>query len=145
MTPEKALERLREGNQRFVEGTGNRFAAEEAERRRELVSGQRPPSIVLSCSDSRVAPAIVFDQGLGDLFVIRVAGNVVAPELLGSVEYAANVLGASLVVVMGHTGCGAVAATVDAIRAPSQNPSPNLRSLVDKIRPAVEAAMSEVG
>jgi carbonic anhydrase len=136
-----ALESLRRGNARFATGTGNRFATEEAERRRELVARQTPSTIVLACSDSRVAPAVVFDQGLGDLFVIRVAGNVVAPEMLGSIEFAADGLGARLVVVLGHTGCGAIAATLDEVQDPSPNPSPNLGAIIDRIRPSVESVL----
>lgn len=145
MTARETLERLREGNRRFASGRGNMFARKEANRREGLVAGQAPSAIVLACSDSRVAPAIVLDQGLGDLFVIRVAGNVVAPELLGSVEFGAASLGARLVVVMGHSGCGAVAATLDEIENPSPDPSPNLVAIISRVRPAVEAVMASGG
>jgi len=107
----------------------------------EVVDGQEPFAIVLGCSDSRVPAEIVFDQGIGDLFVIRVAGNIIAPSLVGSVEYAAALSGTCLVVVMGHSGCGAVTATVDELKRPMANRSPNLRSIVDRIRPSVDAVV----
>lgn len=107
-------------------------------RRRELAQGQKPFAIVFGCSDSRVPVEIVFDRGLGDLFVIRVAGNVVAPSLIGSVEFAAHTFGTPLVVVLGHSRCGAVTATLDELERPERNRSPNLRSIVDRIRPAIE-------
>ena len=134
---EEALERLQAGNQRFVSDR-NQEAVTDPTRRRELVAGQKPFAIVLGCSDSRVPAEIVFDQGLGDLFVIRVAGNVVAPSQLGSVEFAAEVLGSRLVVVLGHSSCGAVQATLTELDQPAESLSPSLRSIVDQIRPAVE-------
>lgn len=106
-------------------------------RRSELVAGQRPFAVILGCSDSRVPVEIVFDQGLGDLFVIRVAGNVVAPSQIGSVEFAAEQFGTPLVVVLGHTGCGAVDATLDALCRPQGSTSRHLSSIVERIRPAV--------
>lgn len=127
-----ALERLRLGNQRFVAGlrTGN-----------SLPTGadQKPFAIVLGCSDSRVPAEIVFDQGLGDLFVIRVAGNIVAPSQVGSVEFAAEWFGTQLVVVLGHSRCGAVLATLDQLTRNAPHSSRNLRSIVDRVRPAVES------
>lgn len=111
------------------------------QRRRELVAGQAPFAIILGCSDSRVPAEIVFDQGLGDLFVIRVAGNVVAPSQVGSVEFAAERFGTRLVVVLGHSMCGAVTATLEELERPRANRSPNLRSIVDRIRPAVETLL----
>ncbi|HEY0782187.1 MAG TPA: carbonic anhydrase, partial [Thermoanaerobaculia bacterium] len=111
-----ALERLREGNRRFAAGRNESSPAATPERRTELVSGQEPFAIVYGCSDSRVPAELVFDQGLGDLFVIRVAGNVVAPSLVGSVEFAAARFGTRLVVVLGHTQCGAVTATVEELQ-----------------------------
>jgi len=134
----EALRRLREGNVRFAAGGHGQMAPTDEARRSELVSGQEPFAIVLGCSDSRVPAEIVFDQGLGDLFVIRVAGNIVAPSLLGSVEFAADRFGTRLVVVLGHSMCGAVTATVDELERPSESRSPNLRSIVDRIRPVVE-------
>jgi carbonic anhydrase len=138
LSAREALARLREGNERFAAGTGGEQLAGAAARRRELVEGQAPFAIVLGCSDSRVPVEFVFDCGPGDLFVIRVAGNVVAPSLIGSVEYAAATCGTRLVVVLGHSDCGAVGATVDELRRAGGIRSPNLRSITDRIRPAVE-------
>jgi carbonic anhydrase len=104
-----------------------------------LVENQYPFAILLGCSDSRVPAELVFDQGLGDLFVIRVAGNIVMPSQIGSVEFAADKFGTRLVVVLGHTRCGAVLATLDELKQPSGGRSPNLRHIVDAIRPAVES------
>ena len=114
-------------------------------RRGELVEGQNPFAVILGCSDSRVPAEIVFDQGLGDLFVIRVAGNVVASSQIGSVEFAVDAFGTRLVVVVGHSCCGAIVATIDDLRRPSDDPSPNLRSIVDRIRPAVEGCLRDGG
>jgi carbonic anhydrase len=136
----EALTRLREGNRRFVEARG-RHIRDREERRTDLLEGQEPIAIILGCSDSRVPAEIVFDQDLGDLFVIRVAGNIVAPSQVGSVEFAAARLGTRLVVVMGHSQCGAVAATLEQLRRPMETRSPNLRSIVDRIRPAVEGLL----
>ena len=134
----EALERLREGNRRFVHDRSGHADGTHGERRRELESGQNPFAIVLGCSDSRVPAEIVFDQGLGDLFVIRVAGNIVAPSQVGSVEFAAARFGTRLVVVLGHTRCGAILATLEELGRPSEDQSRNLRSIVDRIRPSVE-------
>jgi carbonic anhydrase len=131
-----ALEALRAGNRRFVEDL--RSGGSGAGRRRALPRGQDPLAIVLGCSDARVPAEIVFDQGLGDLFVIRVAGNIVAPSQVGSVEFAAEAFGTRLVVVLGHSNCGAIHATLEQLRRPSQDQSRNLRSIVNRIRPAVE-------
>jgi carbonic anhydrase len=137
MTPAlEALAALREGNRRFVAEL--RQAGPAAARRRELPAGQEPLAIILGCSDARVPAEIVFDQGLGDLFVIRVAGNIVAPSQVGSVEFAAAAFGTRLVVVLGHTSCGAIHATLEQLARPSKEQSPNLRSIVNRIRPAVE-------
>ena len=106
--------------------------------RDELVDGQAPFAIILGCSDSRVPTEIIFDQGLGDLFVIRIAGNIVAPSGIGSVEFAAGQFGTPLVVVLGHSSCGAVLATLDELRRPSESQSRNLRAIVDRVRPSVE-------
>jgi carbonic anhydrase len=132
-----ALERLREGNQRFVSGVRSVDTISSAMRRDELVAGQAPFAIILGCSDSRVPAEMVFDQGMGDLFVIRVAGNVVAPSQVGSVEFAAERFGTQLVVVLGHTMCGAIEATLEELGRPSGDQSPNLRSIVGRVRPAV--------
>jgi carbonic anhydrase len=138
----EALERLIEGNQRFVSGMGSVDGLSSRTRRAELVAGQQPFAIVLGCSDSRVPAEIVFDQGLGDLFVIRVAGNVVAPSQIGSVEFAAERFGTRLVVVLGHSQCGAVLATLEELRQPQATQSRNLRSIVDRIRPSVEGLLA---
>jgi carbonic anhydrase len=132
----EALQRLRDGNRRFVAEVRGRAASRE--RRQELAAGQEPFAIILGCSDSRVPAEIVFDQGLGDLFVIRVAGNIVAPSQVGSVEFAAARFETRLVVVLGHTSCGAIQATVDELGRRSEEQSRNLRSIVDRIRPSVE-------
>lgn len=134
----EALGRLREGNRRFVRDVRRWSTLPTRTRRGELVGGQEPFAVVLGCADSRVPAEIVFDQGLGDLFVVRVAGNVVAPSLVGSVEFAADRFGTRLVVVLGHSDCGAVQATLDELEHPTGTRSPNLRSIVDRIRPAVE-------
>src|SRR5467141_2947289 len=136
-----ALERLREGNRRFVMDVRRRDTLTGQTRRSELAAGQEPFAIILGCSDSRVPAEIVFDQGLGDLFVIRVAGNIVAPSQIGSVEFAAERFGTRLVVVLGHTECGAVLATIEELGRPSEGQSRNLRSIVDRIRPSVEALL----
>ena len=132
----EALQRLRDGNRRFVAEVRGRAASRE--RRQELAAGQEPFAIILGCSDSRVPAEIVFDQGLGDLFVIRVAGNIVAPSQVGSVEFAAARFETRLVVVLGHTSCGAIQATVDELGRRSEEQSRNLRSIVDRIRPSIE-------
>ncbi len=134
----EALNRLREGNQRFVSGVRSVDAMLSHTRRDQYISGQAPFAIILGCSDSRVPAEIIFDQGLGDLFVIRVAGNIVAPSQIGSVEFAAEQFKTRLVVVMGHTQCGAVCATVDEMQRPTGEQSLNIKSIVDRIRPAVE-------
>ncbi|AXQ31738.1 carbonic anhydrase [Solimonas sp. K1W22B-7] len=141
-TAREALRRLQEGNRRFVSGERSTDAVAEAIRRNQLANGQEPFAIILGCSDSRVPSEIVFDQGLGDLFVIRVAGNIVAPTQIGSVEFAAEKFGTRLVVVMGHTCCGAVEATVDELSRPEGKQSLNLRTIVDRIRPSVSPLMN---
>jgi carbonic anhydrase len=135
----EALDRLREGNQRFAANVRGVDAFLTQARRAELTRSQEPFAIVLGCSDSRVPAEIVFDQGLGDLFVIRVAGNVVAPSQIGSVEFAAERFGTRLVVVLGHSQCGAVIATLDELQRPTDRQSRNLRSIVDRVRPSVES------
>ena len=137
-----ALARLREGNLRFVSNQTSASATLGAARRAALLEGQEPFAIVLGCSDSRVPAELVFDQGLGDLFVIRVAGNIVAPSQVGSVEFAATRFGTRLVVVMGHTQCGAVTATLEEMLGRATTQSRNLRSIVDRVRPAVETIIT---
>lgn len=132
---QEALELLKNGNERYV--TSLTSTDPMTQKRPELVDKQEPFAIILGCSDARVPVEIVFDQGLGDLFVIRVAGNIVAPSQVGSIEFAAEQFGTQLVVVLGHSHCGAVTACVDTILNPEQNYSPNLQSIVDRIRPSV--------
>jgi carbonic anhydrase len=134
----EALARLREGNRRFAANRSAAKALESRASRTQLVAGQEPFAIILGCSDSRVPAELVFDQGFGDLFVIRVAGNIVAPSQIGSVEFAAARFGTRLVVVLGHSQCGAVAATLEEVLGRTTTESKNLRSIVDRIRPAVE-------
>jgi carbonic anhydrase len=140
----EALARLQDGNRRFVSDRTNGTATHQ-ERRIELLAGQEPFAIVLGCSDSRVPAELVFDQGFGDLFVIRVAGNVVAPSQVGSVEFAASRYSTRLVVVMGHTQCGAVAATLEELLGGATAQSRNLRSIVDRVRPSVETVLAGRG
>lgn len=136
-----ALARLKEGNQRFVASLQNTDVPLSHERRFELAQEQNPFAIILGCSDARVPAEIVFDQGLGDLFVIRVAGNIVAPSQIGSVEFAASRFGTPLVVVLGHSQCGAVQATIEELQQPAENQSRNLRAIVDRVRPSVEGLL----
>ncbi len=137
---EEALELLRAGNRRFVDDA-RQGGASSRQRRALLAAGQTPHSIILGCSDSRVPAELVFDQGLGDLFVIRVAGNVVAPSQIGSVEFAAARFATKLVVVLGHSNCGAIQATLEELGRPSAERSRNLRSIVDRVRPSVETLL----
>ena len=134
----EALQRLRDGNHRFANGEENNLQSINQARRAELVDGQSPFAVIVACSDSRVPVELLFDQGLGDLFVIRVAGNIVAPSQIGSVEFAAEQLGTKLVVVLGHSNCGAVEATLKELSKQQETRSPNLQSIVNRIRPAVE-------
>jgi carbonic anhydrase len=139
ISTEEAINRLRKGNERFVSDSSIfNNALSHKSRRHSLAEDQDPFAIILGCSDSRVSSEIVFDQGLGDLFVVRVAGNIVAPSQIGSIEFAVERFGARLVVVMGHSRCGAIQATLDSLRCPSENQSKNLRSIVDRIRPSLE-------
>ena len=137
----EALNRLREGNHRFSSNLRSVDAMLSHSRRGDFVSGQQPFAIILGCSDSRVPAEIVFDQGLGDLFVIRVAGNIVAPSQVGSVEFATARCGSRLVVVLGHSQCGAVQATIEDLEGTIGSDSINLRSIVDRIRPSVQSLM----
>ena len=138
-TANAALKRLRDGNSRFVADI--RKNASSLARRSAVVDGQEPFAIILGCSDSRVPAEMVFDQGLGDLFVIRVAGNIVAPSQVGSVEFAAERYRTKLVVVLGHSQCGAILATLEELKRPNENQSRNLKFIVDHIRPSVETLM----
>jgi carbonic anhydrase len=136
-----AFKRLQDGNRRFVQDLRSIASLTTSAKRASLAAGQSPFAVILSCADSRVPSEMVFDQGLGDLFVVRVAGNVVAPSLVGSVEYAVDTFGTELVVVMGHTGCGAVKATLDYLERPAVG-SKNVHDIVERIRPAVEPLVS---
>jgi carbonic anhydrase len=138
ISADQALERLREGNNRFVSESRHGGSRAGETRRREVAAGQNPFAIILGCSDSRVPAEIIFDQGLGDLFVIRVAGNIVAPSQIGSVEFAAARYATRLVVVLGHSQCGAILATLEELGRRSEEQSKNLRSIVDRVRPSVE-------
>jgi len=138
ITASEAIKRLKEGNQRFVSGVRSIDTIVKQIQRADFVEGQAPFAIILGCSDSRVPAEIIFDQGLGDLFVIRVAGNIVAPSQVGSVEFAAELFGTQLVVVLGHSMCGAVKAAIDELERPSDKKSSNVLSIVNRIRPTVE-------
>jgi len=149
ITAVAALQELRAGNRRFVSKLGLESEPGLEARaarigRHRLPREQEPMAIVLGCSDARVPAEIIFDQGLGDLFVIRVAGNIVAPSQVGSVEFAASAFGTRLVVVLGHSNCGAVRATLEQLARPVRDQSRNLRSIVDRIRPAVEGLLERV-
>lgn len=139
ISAQRALERLQQGNLRFVSGKPRNETGRS--RHAEMTREQAPFAIVLGCSDSRVPAEIVFDQWIGDLFVIRVAGNIVVPPLTGSVEFAASNFGTRLVVVLGHSDCGAVTATVEQLRQSTEMPSRNLSSIVERIRPGVEGSL----
>ena len=138
----ESLELLREGNRRFVAGLRSRDVLTTQTRLNELTAGQEPFAVILGCSDSRVPVEIVFDRGFGVLFVIRVAGNIVASSQIGSVEFAAERFGTRLVVVLGHSRCGAVLATIEELQRPTENQSRNLRSIVDRVRPSVEELLA---
>jgi len=135
-----ALNRLRDGNRRFAADQPSHGEGADS-RREELTRGQEPFAIILGCSDSRVPAEIIFDQGLGDLFVIRVAGNIVAPSQIGSVEFAATRFGTRLVVVLGHSQCGAIEETVNQLRSPAEENSRNIGAIVNFVRPSVEAVL----
>jgi len=138
VTVDEAIKRLKHGNERFVSGVRSMEMIVNQQQRSHLVKGQEPFAIILGCSDSRVPAELVFDQGLGDLFVIRIAGNIVAPSQIGSVEFAIAKFKTPLVVVLGHSNCGAVCATIDALKGESESPSSNELSIVNRIRPVVE-------
>jgi carbonic anhydrase len=142
ISAQEALERLREGNRRFVANAQAANAFPGQTRPADVATSQEPFAIVLGCSDSRVPAEIVFDQGLGDLFVIRVAGNIVAPSQVGSVEFAAIRFSTRLVVVLGHSQCGAILATLEELRRPREDQSRNLLAIVDRVRPSVEALLA---
>jgi carbonic anhydrase len=137
VVPAEALARLKAGNQRFIAGN-LQHPHQNPKRRAELATGQRPFAIVLGCADSRTSPEVLFDQGLGDLFVIRVAGNILDDHVLGSIEYAVEHLGARLIVVLGHQRCGAVQAAKETLDSKAEAPA-HINSIVASIQPAVEA------
>jgi carbonic anhydrase len=141
ISAQEALKRLKEGNLRFVSNTKNTEPTLSHSQHLDLANKQDPFAIVLGCSDARVPAEIVFDQGLGDLFVIRVAGNIVAPSQVGSVEFAASRFGTRLVVVLGHSQCGAIQATIEELQQPAKDQSRHLRSIVDRVRPSVEGLL----
>lgn len=141
ITAREALKRLQEGNLRYISDVPSSKMFGSQTRRDELVAGQEPFAVILGCSDSRVPVEIIFDQGLGDLFVIRVAGNIVAPSQIGSVEFAAERFRTPLVVILGHSQCGAIQATLEAMRQPSKTQSKNIHSIVDRILPSVEGLL----
>ena len=137
---EDALQRLRDGNRRFAHSHSD-HAANDENRRRAVAGGQEPFAVIVGCSDSRVPAEIVFDQGLGDLFVIRVAGNIMQPSQIGSVEYACAEFGTRLVVVLGHSDCGAIRTTLEALQSPAASQSRNIAAIVELIRPTIERAL----
>ena len=139
VTADEALQRLLDGNKRYMEGKMNECRETTAAAREKLAKSQKPYAIILACSASRVPPEIIFDKGLGEIFVIRVAGNVPDPIILGSIEYAAEHFGSRLVMVLGHERCGAVAAAVDA----KSKPEGNIGAIIKPIAPAVKQAMTE--
>ena len=145
ISAKEALQRLRDGNARFVGGEVDAATLACRAHNTELAAGQNPLAIVLACSDSRVPVELVFDQGFGSLFVIRVAGNVSAPTPIGSIEYAVEQFGTPLVVVLGHSQCGAVMATLEELAGELAHRSPGLRAIVDRVRPAVEPILQEYG
>ena len=142
LSAHQALQRLREGNRRFASNEAVASSLDNTVRRASLLAGQEPFAVILGCSDSRVPAELVFDQGFGDLFVIRVAGNIVAPSQVGSVEFAASRYGTRLVIVMGHSQCGAVLATLEELQGRATSQSRNLRSIVDRVRPSVETVLA---
>jgi carbonic anhydrase len=137
----EAFQRLKEGNARFTASLSSSDEYVSLTRRPALTMVQEPSAIILGCSDARVPAELIFDQGVGDLFVIRVAGNIVAPSLVGSIEFAAERFHTRLVVVLGHTQCGAVAATLEELRRPTENQSRNLRAIVERVRPSIEGLL----
>jgi carbonic anhydrase len=141
MTATEALAQLHDGNRRFVSEVRNHQVLTSERRRLEVAAGQEPFAVILGCSDSRVPAEIIFDQGLGDLFVIRVAGNIVAPSQVGSVEFAVERYNTRLVVVLGHSTCGAILATIEELGRPSTDRLSNLHSIVGRIAPSVKGLL----
>ena len=146
LEPALVLRRLQDGNARFVNNLRRSDVLTSPVRRAEVADNHRPFAVILGCSDARVPAEIVFDQGLGDLFVFRVAGTIVAPSQIGSIEFAVERFGLQLVVVLGHSRCGAIDATLEALTHPGQAYSPGLRSIVDRVRPSIEGLLhTELG
>ena len=141
ITAREALQRLRDGNRRFVDNNRSSESIITPSRRAELTTGQEPFAAILGCSDSRVPVEIVFDQGLGDLFVIRVAGNIVAPSQIGSVEFVAELFKTRLVVVLGHSRCGVIQATLEQLQSPTGIRSRNVYSIVSRVKPSLEGLL----
>lgn len=139
VSPDEALKKLMDGNKRYVDGQLTLAQRSTSETRKSLVTSQKPSAIILTCSDSRVPPELLFDQGLGEIFVVRVAGNIPDPVILGSIEYAAEHLGSSLIVVLGHERCGAVKATVDS----KGKGHGNIGAIVKTISPALKVAIRD--
>ncbi|MDP6386110.1 MAG: carbonic anhydrase [Planctomycetota bacterium] len=132
----EALQRLREGNERYLAGERGVACAQDFA---SLAEGQAPAAIILGCSDSRVVPEAIFDQPLGELFVVRVAGNVASPEVVASIEFALLHFGSPLLVVMGHTDCGAVSAAIAELSEPTSEPPRNIKGLMDRMIPAIKS------
>ena len=147
VSPHQALDRLRSGNQRFTNQNSGRdiIAASASDRLGQVAGSQAPFAVILGCADSRVPPEIVFDQGLGDLFVVRVAGNIATAAEIGSIEFAVSKFATPLVVVLGHTSCGAIAATIEHTASPGNRLSKGLESIVDQISPVVAELRNESG
>jgi carbonic anhydrase len=144
---DQALTKLMEGNKRYINAPESGHARRTEERRLEVAEGQNPFAVILACADSRVAPEVIFDQGLGDTFVVRVAGNIVNPTnygVLGSIEYGVLVLGAPLIMVLGHSRCGAVAGAIEALKKGTKFPG-SINNIVTTIKPLVEAVKGEPG
>ncbi len=141
ISPTDAISALREGNRRFAAGEIDAESIASRTHQVGMSGGQNPFAIILACSDSRVPVELVFDQGFGDLFVIRVAGNIVAPSQIGSIEFAASQFGTRLVVVLGHSNCGAVIAALKELALEQTHRSPNLRAIVDRVRPSIEPVL----
>ena len=137
LTPAQALSLLREGNRRFVDGLAE-HPNQDAERRASLAPAQNPFAVLFGCSDSRLAAEIIFDRGLGDLFVVRTAGHVAGPEVMGSIEYGVSILGCPLVVVLGHDACGAVGAALSAVDHGTEQPG-YVGDVVERVTPSVLA------
>ena len=145
MNPTQALEKLKAGNQRYVEASRNNTGLNTEFDLHNHTGSQTPFAIILGCSDSRVPAELVFNSGLGELFIVRVAGNIADPTQMGSIEFACQQFGSKLIVVLGHSRCGAVNATLGALTSPPQPISPNLASIVDRVAPAVLPLVQQDG